>query len=293
MLRLSRSQREVPYLFLLPAFIMIGLVFLFPIISVIADSMYSINGNTRTFVGFQNYATLTKNPIFWTALTNNFKFLLCVPLLVAGGVIMALILYTQFPGWKIYRTIMLFPYIFSIAVTGIVFDVILRENGLLNSILSSIGLGNLAHNWLGERQTALYAIMFVIIWKEFGYGVMLILARLLSVDESLIEAARLDGASYFTIARKILIPDARAVISFFFVLSMINMLSWLFNYVYVLTKGGPINSTYVLDFYIYQLGAKFMNYGAASALAVMLLVITMLFVSIQAVGRRMLSSEDA
>ena len=112
MLRLSRSQREVPYLFLLPAFIMIGLVFLFPIISVIADSMYSINGNTRTFVGFQNYATLTKNSIFWTALTNNFKFLLCVPLLVAGGVIMALILYTQFPGWKIYRTIMLFPYIF-------------------------------------------------------------------------------------------------------------------------------------------------------------------------------------
>ena len=172
-------------------------------------------------------------------------------------------------------------------------DLLVKTEWLLNSILSSIGLGNLAHNWLGERQTALYAIMFVIIWKEFGYGVMLILARLLSVDESLIEAARLDGASYFTIARKILIPDARAVISFFFVLSMINMLSWLFNYVYVLTKGGPINSTYVLDFYIYQLGAKFMNYGAASALAVMLLVITMLFVSIQAVGRRMLSSEDA
>ena len=214
---------------------------------------------------------------------------------------MALILYTQFPGWKIYRTIMLFPYIFSIAVTGIIFDVVLRENGLLNSILSSIGLGNLAHNWLGERQTALYAnnswfqglMIGTDVWKEFGYGVMLILARLLSVDESLIEAARLDGASYFTIAREILIPDARAVISFFFVLSMINMLSWLFNYVYVLTKGGPINSTYVLDFYIYQLGAKFMNYGAASALAVMLLVITMLFVSIQAVGRRMLSSEDA
>lgn len=293
MLRLSETQKKIPYMFILPAFIMVGLVFLFPIVSVIADSMYSISGNTKTFVGLKNYVTLFNNEIFKTALINNFKFLLCVPLLVAGGVCMALILFIQFPGWKVYRTVMLFPYIFSIAVTGIIFDVILRENGLLNIILNQLGLSALTRNWLGDKDTALYAIMFVIIWKEFGYGVMLVLARLLSVDESLIEAARLDGASYFTIARKILIPEAKSVISFFFVLCMINMLSWLFNYVYVLTKGGPINSTYVIDFYIYQLGAKFMNYGAASALAVILLVITLVFVAIQAVGCRAISEDDA
>ena len=292
MLRLSDQQKKIPYLFILPAFIMVSLVFLFPVVSVITDSMYSISGNTRTFVGIQNYMALFKNQIFKTAIINNFKFLLCVPLLVLGGVIMAIVLYTQFPGWKVYRTIMLFPYIFSIAVTGIIFDVILRENGLFNIILEKIGLGMFAQGWLGQKSTALYAIMFVIIWKEFGYGVMLILARLLSVDESLIEAARLDGASYLTIARRILIPEAKPVISFYFVLCMINMLSWLFNYVYVLTKGGPINSTYVIDFYIYQLGSKFMNYGAASALAVILLIITLIFVSIQAIVRKVLSDEE-
>ncbi len=291
MIRLSQAQKQIPYLFIFPAFIMVSLVFLFPIVSVFWDSLYSISGNTRTFVGFQNYQSLFHNQIFKTALINNFKFLICVPILVAGGLLMALLLYIQFPGWKLYRTIMLFPYIFSIAVTGIIFDIILRENGLFNILLERIGLGALAQGWLSQRSTALYAIMFVIIWKEFGYGVMLILARLLTVDETLIEAARLDGASYVTIARKILVPETGSVIAFYFVLCMINMLSWLFNYIYVLTKGGPVNSTYVLDFYIYQLGSKFMNYGAASALAVILLLITMVFVSIQHMGRTMLSDE--
>ena len=104
----------------------------------------------------------------------------------------------------------------------------------------------------------------------------------MSVDESLIEAARLDGANVFTITRRILIPEIKPVISFYFVLCMINMLSWLFNYVYVMTKGGPMNSTYVMDFYIYQLGVKFTNYGMASTLAVILLGITFLLVGAQA-----------
>lgn len=153
---------------------------------------------------------------------------------------------------------------------------------MFNILLEKIGLGHLVQPWLGQTSTAVYAIMAVIIWKEMGFGTMLILARLLSVDESMVEAARLDGAGIFTITRKILLPEAKPVISFYFVLCMINMLSWLFNYVYVMTKGGPVNSTYVMDFYIYQLGVKFVNYGMASALAVVLLIITFLLVGVQA-----------
>lgn len=282
MLRVRNEQKKVPFLFMGPSLVMISIVFLYPIISVLIDSFFQISGQKRTFVGVQNFKALLGNDLFWTSLTNNLKFFICVPVLILLGILFAVLLYNQIPGWRVYRVLMLVPYIFSIAVTGIIFDCILRENGLFNIILEKIGLGQFAQAWLGQPSTALYAIMAVIIWKEMGFGTMLILARLMSVDESLIEAARLDGANVFTITRRILIPEIKPVISFYFVLCMINMLSWLFNYVYVMTKGGPMNSTYVMDFYIYQLGVKFTNYGMASTLAVILLGITFLLVGVQA-----------
>lgn len=282
MLRVRNEQKKVPFLFMGPSLVMISIVFLYPIISVLIDSFFQISGQKRTFVGVQNFKALLGNDLFWTSLTNNLKFFICVPVLILLGILFAVLLYNQIPGWRVYRVLMLVPYIFSIAVTGIIFDCILRENGLFNIILEKIGLGQFAQAWLGQPSTALYAIMAVIIWKEMGFGTMLILARLMSVDESLIEAARLDGANVFTITRRILIPEIKPVISFYFVLCMINMLSWLFNYVYVMTKGGPMNSTYVMDFYIYQLGVKFTNYGMASTLAVILLGITFLLVGAQA-----------
>ena len=269
-------------MFMSPALIMISIVFLYPIISVLIDSFFQISGQKRTYTGIQNFRVLLENDLFWKSLINNMKFFICVPILIILGIVFAVLLYNRIPGWKIYRVLLLVPYIFSIAVTGIIFDCILRENGLFNILLEKIGLGHLVQPWLGQTSTAVYAIMAVIVWKEMGFGTMLILARLLSVDESMVEAARLDGAGIFTITRKILLPEAKPVISFYFVLCMINMLSWLFNYVYVMTKGGPVNSTYVMDFYIYQLGVKFVNYGMASALAVVLLIITFLLVGVQA-----------
>ncbi len=282
MIRVRKDKKRVPYMFMSPALIMISIVFLYPIISVLIDSFFQISGQKRTYTGIQNFRVLLENDLFWKSLINNMKFFICVPILIILGIVFAVLLYNRIPGWKIYRVLLLVPYIFSIAVTGIIFDCILRENGLFNILLEKIGLGHLVQPWLGQTSTAVYAIMAVIIWKEMGFGTMLILARLLSVDESMVEAARLDGAGIFTITRKILLPEAKPVISFYFVLCMINMLSWLFNYVYVMTKGGPVNSTYVMDFYIYQLGVKFVNYGMASALAVVLLIITFLLVGVQA-----------
>lgn len=282
MIRVRKDKKRVPYMFMSPALIMISIVFLYPIISVLIDSFFQISGQKRTYAGIQNFRVLLENDLFWKSLINNMKFFICVPILIILGIVFAVLLYNRIPGWKIYRVLLLVPYIFSIAVTGIIFDCILRENGLFNILLEKIGLGHLVQPWLGQTSTAVYAIMAVIVWKEMGFGTMLILARLLSVDESMVEAARLDGAGIFTITRKILLPEAKPVISFYFVLCMINMLSWLFNYVYVMTKGGPVNSTYVMDFYIYQLGVKFVNYGMASALAVVLLIITFLLVGVQA-----------
>lgn len=282
MILLREKEKKVPYYFLAPSLVMIAIVFIYPIITVLYDSMFRISGQKRTFAGLQNFILLMKSDLFWKSVTNNIKFFICVPILIVMGIVLAVLLYNQIPGWRVYRVLMLIPYIFSITVTGIVFDCILREDGLLNVILGKAGAGGLARPWLGQTSTALYAVMAVIIWKELGFGTMLILARLMSVDESLIEAARLDGAGLITITRKILLPEIKPVVSFYFVLCMINMLSWLFNYIYVMTKGGPMNSTYVMDFYIYQLGAKYVNYGLSSALSVILLFVTFALVGVQA-----------
>lgn len=282
MILLREKEKRVPYYFLAPSLLMIAIVFIYPIITVLYDSMFRISGQKRTFIGIENFVLLLKNDLFWKSVSNNLKFFICVPVLIVLGVVLAVLLYNQIPGWKVYRVLMLIPYIFSITVTGIVFDCILREDGLFNVILGKIGLGNLAQPWMGQTSTALYAVMIVIIWKELGFGTMLILARLMSVDESLIEAARLDGAGMITITKKILLPEIKPVVSFYFVLCMINMLSWLFNYIYVMTKGGPMNSTYVMDYYIYQLGAKYVNYGMSSSLSVILLFVTFALVGVQA-----------
>ena len=166
-------------------------------------------------------------------------------------------------------------------MVGILFDYLLREDGLLNLLLTGDVLGQLARPWLGTSSTALYAIMVVVVWKELGFGIILFLARLLSIDSAVLEAARLDGAGVWAVTRNILLPELRSVLSFYIILSLINMLSWMFNYVFVMTRGGPQNSTYILEYYIYQMGIRYRQYGMSSALAVMLLVFALILVIVQ------------
>lgn len=121
MLRVRNEQKKVPFLFMGPSLVMISIVFLYPIISVLIDSFFQISGQKRTFVGVQNFKALLGNDLFWTSLTNNLKFFICVPVLIFLGILFAVLLYNQIPGWRVYRVLMLVPYIFSIAVTGIIF----------------------------------------------------------------------------------------------------------------------------------------------------------------------------
>jgi ABC-type sugar transport system permease subunit len=197
------------------------------------------------------------------------------------------LLHDRVRGWRLYRFIVFLPYVLAIPVVGIVFGYLFKLNGLFNSALDTIGLGALQQDWLGSSDRAIYAIMIVIVWKELGFGIIVFLARLASVGDELFEAARVDGAGWWQTFRHVTLPGLVPAIIFFAVVETITMLSWVFAYVYVMTTGGPGNSTVVTEFYIYQ--KVFQNntigLGAAAAVTLLTLVGALIVVRLWTVRR--------
>lgn len=283
---MNRSTKA-PYILILPAIVFVLIVYVYPIFKVFRDSLFSIDGIRRTFVGLKNFRFLLfEDSLFLTSITNNLKLLLGIPVLVCMALLLAYLLYSRIKGWKIFRVVFIIPYILSITAVGIAFDFILRENGLFNQILSSIGLQRLTKNWLGDAAIAIYSILGVVIWKELGFGIVLFLARMLSIDKQIVEASIIDGASSWQIFLYIILPQMTNVILFYVVINMINMLSWMFNYIFVMTRGGPIKSTYVLEYYIYQTGIRYRQYGVSSALAVITFMLAIAMVVGQSIVRK-------
>jgi len=233
------------------------------------------------FVGLTNYRSILNDDVFLTAVKNNLTLLLCVPVMVVIALLLAIFLFERVRGWTFYRTTLFLPYLLPIAVIGLVFSYIFQLSGVLNDFLIAIGLERFALDWLGSTKLALPTLMFVIIWKEVGFGVVLFLARLMSVEEELFDAAKIDGANWWQLQWHITVPQLASVIEFFTVVSVITMLSWVFNYVYVMTGGGPGNSTMVTELYIYLSGFRYNQMNLASAVSVLLLLITGVFIFLE------------
>ncbi len=267
-------RRLRPYLFIAPALLVIAVVFIYPVIEVARLSLVKVAAGRESFAGLANYASLFRDPIFLRALQNNGLLLVAVPVMLFLGLVLAVLLFERIAGWRVYRSILFMPYILAIPVVGIVFGYIFQLNGILNTALRALGLDVLAADWLGGTRFALWSVMFVVIWKEFGFGVVLFLARLMSVEEELYEAASLEGASWTQVMFTITIPQLATVIEFYVVIMIITMLSWVFNYVYVMTSGGPGNSTMVSELYIYLEGFRYNLQGIAAAASVVLLAVT-------------------
>jgi len=227
-------------------------------------------------VGFQNYAWLREDPVFVHSALNNLKLLISVPIMTGLALVIALILNGQVPGWRQYRAIVFLPYILPATAIGLVFSYLLEQSGVLNTLLRSAHLGILAMDWLGSAANVVPTIGGVIVWQQLGFGVVVFAAALLAVPQELIDAARIDGASNWQIQRLILLPYIRRVIEFFMVLEAITVLSSIFAYVFVLTKGGPANASSIIEYYIFQNGFDNGAIGVASAAVVILL----LFVSV-------------
>jgi ABC-type sugar transport system permease subunit len=278
----NRKINYVPFLFLLPALIFLFFVYLYPLIRVFMDSFFTIKGGEKVFAGFLNYKNIflidTK---FRISLRNNGILLLGVPILVFFALICAFVIYERLRGWKVFRTICFLPYVLAITVVSIVFSFLYRGDGIINSILAKIGLGILQNDWIGNTKTAIFAVLFVIIWHDFGFGMILFFARLMSLDKDLFEAAIVDGANWWQRLRYVTIPQLRSIIEFYTVICVITILAWSFNYIFSMTKGGPGNSTMILEFYIYNTAFMYNLPNYASGISVVLFFMVSFLIIIQ------------
>jgi ABC-type sugar transport system permease subunit len=276
-----RPRRPLwPYVFVLPAIAAIGLVFLYPMVQVIRYSFYAGSTDQMTYVGTANYTNVVHDPVFRHSLLNNLKLLLTVPVMTVIALIVALVLNDRVRGWRQYRAIVFLPYILPATAIGLTFSYLLQRNGVINTLLREIGLGSIAFDWLGSAHWVIPSIGGVIVWQQFGFGVVVFTAALLALPSEVTEAARLDGASWWQVQRLILMPQIRGIIEFFMVLEAITVLSQVFNYVYVLTGGGPGNASSVMEFYIWKNGFSLGSVGTASTVAVMLLGVAGVLIAI-------------
>jgi len=276
-----RYRKAEPWLFLLPSLIVLLLVFGYPVLRLVTLSFQHRRNGLIVFAGFENFQQLFRDDTFLQGVKNNGILLFCVPIMVVVALVLAILLFEQVRGWTFYRSAFFLPYLLPITVVGLAFSYIFQLNGALNDFLKAIGLSGLALDWLGDMKLALPTIMFVIIWKEVGFGVILFLARLMSVEEDLFDAAKIDGANWWQLQWNITIPQLSSVIEFFTVVSVITMLSWVFGYVYVMTSGGPGKSTMVTELYIYYQGFRFNQMNLAATASLVLLLVTGVFIFLE------------
>jgi ABC-type sugar transport system permease subunit len=272
----SRFERWLPWFYALPMVAFVGLTFAYPIVSLLRYSLQHVGRSAylpSRFVGLANFRYIAADSLFLQGVSNNLRLFLCVPVLLVLSVLLAQLLHDRPRGWRIYRSLLFIPYILSIPVVGVVFGYLFQYQGQLNAGLRALGLDAVALDWLGSPALAMPTIMFVIVWKELGFGIILCQARLNSLGEHYFEAARVDGANWLQSLRHVTVPLLTPTLAFYAIVELINMLSWVFSYVYVMTLGGPQNSTVVTEYYIYQQVFQNSQIGVGAAASIVLLVI--------------------
>ena len=266
-----------PFLFLIPAGIILTVFFFIPFFQTFFLSFfdYSTNLYHPNFCEFENYIKLLKDPVFYKVIANTLLYLLiAVPFLVIFPLIIAILINQKLRGITLYKIIIYFPVIISIVVAAIAFKWLYATQGILNYILSLLNIH--AINWLSDTNYALISVAIVTIWKGIGYYMMIYLAGLMSVPQDLYEACEIDGAGFLQKHLTVTVPQIMPTIALVSTVSTISALK-VFAEIYVMTKGGPLNSSKTIVYYIYERAFENLDLGYASAMAVLLLVIVMIF----------------
>lgn len=303
------------YLFILPAFVILGVFHIFPVLYAIDISLNTGPINKFKFVGLQNYIQALTSSDFWGALVNTFAFaLMTIVITLLLGLVFAYLLYQRVRGRSIYRTIYFLPYVVSTVGSSIVWAWVFDpSSGLVDRILKPLGLpplrwliepagifqliGRQFHLslpvWLHGPSLALVAIAIFTIWQSVGYDIVIFLAGLGNIPRELYEAARIDGAGSLQLFRWITIPLLAPTTFFVVVISIIGSLQS-FNQIYSMniaaaqTLGGPLGTTNTLTVYMFNELYSYSNYGYAATVAVLLSLIILLltFANFRFIGQR-------
>jgi len=297
-----RSSLDGGYaIFMLPGLIAFAIVIVGPFLATVAISFTKWNGvQAPKWVGLDNYAGLLGDPYFVASFQNTIVLLLAMVVIpTILGLLLAGLLYS-YVGRKFgprtasfFRAGFYLPQVMPVAVAGVVWGWILTPDGALNSILQSVGLGVLAQNWLGNPDIAIFSVMGMMVWFQIGFPLVICFTALQRMDQTIIEAASLDGASSWQTFIHVTIHQIRPEI--FVVVLMTTIATFkVFAQVFVLTRGGPGTATYVPSYYTYLNFFQKDQVGLGSAVAtivtVVVLVVAAVFINFQA--RRDLAKES-
>ncbi|UAL47080.1 sugar ABC transporter permease [Sutcliffiella horikoshii] len=267
-----------PFLFLVPGLIILGAFIFYPMLHAIWLSFTNYNiVNDAEFIGLENYQALLEDPLFWKVLGQTLLYLIIVvPALVVLPIFLAILVNKQIKGIGFFRSAYYIPVVTSMVVVGIAWKWVYADQGVLNYILDSLGVISAPVNWLTSTSTSIFAVMIVTIWKGLGYYMVIYLAGLQSIPDDLYEAADIDGASKWKQIWHITVPLLMPSIMIVTIMSSISAMK-VFEEIYVMTGGGPLNSSKTLVFYIYQEAFEKLQMGYASAAGVVLFLITLIF----------------
>ena len=282
--RLAKRGLNSALLFIAPALFLYTAFFAYPLILTVRLSFVEWDAiSPPVFVGLENYLKLFVGQThFFTALKNNLLWIgLTVPLQIIIGLPLALALDRKLGARKFFRTVFFSPIVLSGAVIGATFSFMLLPGvGIVNLMFAAVGLDFLDRAWLADPQWALYAAIAVNVWRSFGFAMVLYLAGLQSINHEIIEAATVDGASTLQQSWHISIPLLRPTTATLILLGVIGGMRE-FELIWLLTQGGPARLTEVLGIMVYEESFKFGNFGLSSAIAVLMVIITLAITVVQ------------
>lgn len=271
MKRSKRDEVRLAYLLVLPASLLMGAMALFPILHAFWLSLHRRMPifDISSFVGFGNYRFLLHDPRFWQSFLNTAYFsLVSVSLELAFGLLIALLLNGAFRGRGLFRALVLIPWAIPTVISARMWEWILNPDfGLLNYLLKQTGLLSSSLNWLGDRFLAMHALILADAWKTSPFAAMILLAGLQLIPEELYQAAKVDGAGQWRIFWHITLPLLQPFILIALLFRTLDAFR-VFDLVYVLTGGGPANTTETLSLYAYKLLFQTLQFGYGSAVAV-------------------------
>ncbi|MFI2857713.1 carbohydrate ABC transporter permease [Paenibacillus sp. JSM ZJ436] len=265
--------------FMSPAMLIYLIFMIIPIIYSFYYSIFQWDGvSDKEFIGFDNYFNLTKDAVIYKTLMNSglltfWALVIQLPV----GLLLAVLLSRQIKrGIRFFKTVFFLPVVLSTSVVGVLWGLIYDPNvGLLNQVLSAVGLDDWTRVWLGETESALNSIIAVVSWQYIGFYMVVYYAALQNVPDDVLEAAKMDGASEYRLLFQIKIPLIWHVINFTIIYCIVNSLKY-FDLIYIMTNGGPNGSSEVIASYMFKQAFRFYDFGYASTISIFLFLLGVL-----------------
>ena len=278
----SARRRRTGYLFCLPGLAFLALFLAYPLVHTVWTSVHEVQlsqliGGGGRFIGLDNYRAVVDDPAFWHSVRLSLLFTLgSLIFQFTLGFALALLFARPFPLAGLLRSLLLVAWLLPPVVSGTLFRWLLdAESGAYNALLAAVGLDPLAHDWLTDPSTALLGVILANIWVGVPFNMLLLLVGLHTIDPELHEAAALDGAGAWQRFRRITLPLMRPVSVTVLLLGLIYTFK-VFDLVFVMTGGGPVDATRVLSLYVYEVFFRFFRFGQGAAAVLLLLVVPLL-----------------